>query len=104
MLKIYLKIIFDVNLHFARFFLEPFQLCHLQATTCFVVSSSNALQFLNQVVYPESDLDLYVNFQNALDICKFIQNNMGWAYTFLAYGKENQVFMPVRQDFVAHVI
>jgi len=36
---------------------------HLQATTGMIISGSTALQFFERVLYPDSDLDLYVEYR-----------------------------------------
>ncbi|KLO11401.1 hypothetical protein SCHPADRAFT_831197, partial [Schizopora paradoxa] len=68
-LKDYMKRTFDVNKHLERFFPDPFAFRTLQAATNLIVSGSNALQFMNRCVYPESDLDMYVDVHNAYTAC-----------------------------------
>jgi len=96
-----MKLAFDVNVHFARFFSDPIQFRRLQAATHCVVSGSTALQFFNREVYPDSDLDLYVDFRNALDVCQFILDDVARAYTFLPCGEQDRDFTAVLEDFVA---
>ncbi|KAG2078133.1 hypothetical protein BDR04DRAFT_935918, partial [Suillus decipiens] len=45
----------------SRYFPDPLAFRFLQARTGLVISSSNALQFLDRRFYPESDLDLYAH-------------------------------------------
>lgn len=54
----------------------------LQAATGMLISGSTALQFFDRVIYPDSDLDLYV--ENGHDFCEKIR---GWllevGYTYI---------------------
>jgi len=79
--KDYMKRAFDVNKHFGRFFADPLSFRQLQAATSLVVSGSNALQFMNRCVYPEADLDLYVDVQHAYMVCKWLVDRRQM-YTF----------------------
>lgn len=100
-LKNFINLSFDINAHFARFFSDPIRFRRLQAATHFVVSGSNALQFLNRNIYPESDLDLYVNFQKVLDVCQFILDDSVRAYTFVTHDEKDRDFVTFWEDFIA---
>ncbi|KAG9223952.1 hypothetical protein CCMSSC00406_0004432 [Pleurotus cornucopiae] len=49
----------------------------LQKENGLVVSGSAALQFFTRVTYPESDLDLYVEYARALEIGKWLESEVG---------------------------
>jgi len=53
---------------------------HLQATTGMIISGSTALQFFERVVYPESDLDLYVEHRYMRPIALWLAS-IGYIYT-----------------------
>jgi hypothetical protein len=52
---------------------------HLQATTGMVISGSTALQFFERVLYPESDLDLYVEHRYRRPIALWLAS-IGYRY------------------------
>lgn len=73
---------FDIHRHLKRFFVDPVGFRVLQAQTGAVISGSNALQFLDRDIYPDSDLDIFVNIGNALDVCSWIAQSAGNGYSF----------------------
>lgn len=73
---------FDIHRHLRRFFADPVGFRVLQAQTGAVISGSNALQFFDRDIYPDSDLDIFVNVGNALDVCTWISQNAGHEYSF----------------------
>ncbi|KIM47322.1 hypothetical protein M413DRAFT_440763 [Hebeloma cylindrosporum] len=52
---------------------------HLQATTGMVISGSTALQFFERILYPESDLDLYVEHRYRRPIALWLAS-IGYRY------------------------
>ncbi|KAH8115924.1 hypothetical protein DFH11DRAFT_1246336 [Phellopilus nigrolimitatus] len=84
----YARRTFDINKHLGRFFSDPLKFRALQARTGLVVSGSNALQFMDRTVYPDSDLDLYVSSKNAPLVCKWIVENGGKEYRFVPSGAQ----------------
>lgn len=73
---------FDIHRHLTRFFADPVGFRVLQAQTGAVISGSNALQFFDRDIYPDSDLDIFVNVGNALDVCTWIAQSAGYGYSF----------------------
>lgn len=73
---------FDIHRHLKRFFADPVGFRALQAQTGAVISGSNALQFFDRDIYPDSDLDIFVNVGNALDVCTWIAQGAGYGYSF----------------------
>ncbi|KAF4593082.1 hypothetical protein EYR38_008792 [Pleurotus pulmonarius] len=49
----------------------------LQKENGLVISGSAALQFFTRTTYPESDLDLYVEYARALEIGKWLESEVG---------------------------
>ncbi|KAF4566487.1 hypothetical protein EYR36_011914 [Pleurotus pulmonarius] len=49
----------------------------LQAESGLVISGSAALQFFTRVTYPESDLDLYVEYEHAFEVGKWLEWDVG---------------------------
>lgn len=60
----------------------------LQARTGTLISGSAALQILDQVVYPESDLDIYVDLRHTLEVARWLDIEGG--YSFLPNSGEIQ--------------
>lgn len=82
-----------VNKYLARFFGDSIlSFRSLQARTGMLISGSMALQVLDQTVYPESDLDLYVELFNALEVANWLA---GEGYTFAPNTKQKPFFMDV---------
>ena len=52
---------------------------HLQATTGVIISGSTALQFFERILYPESDLDLYVEHRYRRPIALWLAS-IGYHY------------------------
>lgn len=82
-MKEYTRRAFDIQKHFTRFFTDPITFRCLQARTLAVVSGSNALQFLDRTVYPNSDLDLYVSSRHAAEVCDWIVKSGGKNYKLI---------------------
>ncbi|KAF4563771.1 hypothetical protein EYR36_003013 [Pleurotus pulmonarius] len=49
----------------------------LQKENGLVISGSVALQFFTRVTYPESDLDLYVEYASAFEVGKWLESEVG---------------------------
>lgn len=72
---------FRIDVLLASFF-EPLELVYFrywQARAGVLISGSTALQFFNRTLYPDSDLDLYVEHRYCLGIAKWLQST-GYAY------------------------
>jgi hypothetical protein len=65
--------IFDINRHLSRFFADPRAFRALQARTGTLISGSNALQFLDRIVYEDADLDLYLSRGFELDVGRHLE-------------------------------
>ena len=55
------------------------------ASTGSVISGSNAVQFLDRVYWPDSDLDLYVYREFAREVIEWITQKSGKQYVFKPY-------------------
>ncbi|THH04355.1 hypothetical protein EW145_g5587 [Phellinidium pouzarii] len=64
-------------------YIYPFEFRVLQARTEMVVSGSSALQFMDRMVYPQSDLDLYVAKDHAAQVCGWLPTEDGRGYRFV---------------------
>ncbi|KAL5498711.1 hypothetical protein ACEPAH_2066 [Sanghuangporus vaninii] len=78
----YMDRAFDINKHLKRFFSYPLSFRVLQARTGAIVSGSSALQFMGRMVYPQSDLDIFVAIRNAQEVCDWIVYHGGKGYRF----------------------
>ena len=70
---------FNVNRHLRRFFDDPIAFRNMQARFAILISGSNALQFLDSTFYPESDLDLYVSYDSAQEVGKWLMEHEGYS-------------------------
>lgn len=68
----YIPYAFNVNPFISKYFTNPLSFRSLQRRTATLISGSTALQFFNEVTYPESDLDLYVPLENKEAVCRFV--------------------------------
>ncbi|ESK90684.1 hypothetical protein Moror_4148 [Moniliophthora roreri MCA 2997] len=59
----------------------------LQYTTGFLISGSAALSFFERVIYPESDLDIYVDFRYAIFLTEFL---IGLGFVFQPFQTERK--------------
>jgi hypothetical protein len=59
---------FNINQHVSRFFSQPLDFRSLQARTGLLISGSFALQFFDRTFYPNSDLDLYVDWRYSREV------------------------------------
>ena len=76
----FVKIGFDPNLHFARFFPSAsITFRNMLRLTEALVSGSDVLQLVNGESYPTADLDVYVGLDHGLTLCKFIRST-GYSY------------------------
>ena len=73
---------FDIHKHLKRFFANPLDFRLMQAQTGTIISGSNALQFLDRDVYPDSDIDLFVEPAHASSVCEWITYRAGYDYKF----------------------
>jgi hypothetical protein len=71
---------FDINRHLSRFFADPRAFRALQARTGTLISGSNALQFLDRIVYEDADLDLYLSRGFELDVGRHLERE-GYVFT-----------------------
>ncbi|KAL5514377.1 hypothetical protein ACEPAG_2465 [Sanghuangporus baumii] len=78
----YMDRVFDINKHLKRFFSYPLSFRVMQAQTGAIVSGSSALQFMGRMVYPQSDLDIFVAIRNAQEVCDWIVYHGGKGYRF----------------------
>ena len=89
---------FNINKHLRRFFPDPLSFRSLQARSGAVISGSNALQFLNRSIYPESDMDLYVTVESALSVCTYLMSKQGGSYTLRPRASELPIFETTWED------
>ncbi len=89
----YVKRKLNINRHLQRFFPDPLAFRSVQASTGAVISGSNALQFLNRTIYPDSDLDLYVTAEQSFPLCEFIMSDQGGSYVYKKYPFQPATFL-----------
>jgi len=70
---------FSPNKLLRRFFYDPLGFRSLQARTGTLISGSQALQLLGRCRWPDSDLDIYVWKESALEVCAWIKDE-GYTY------------------------
>ncbi|TFK26737.1 hypothetical protein FA15DRAFT_636806 [Coprinopsis marcescibilis] len=70
---------YNIDKLLLRFFPDPNLFRRLQARTATLISGSSALQFLDRVFYPDSDLDLYTPRRGAREVGKWILSQ-GYSY------------------------
>ena len=68
---------YDINRHFNRFFRDPVAFRRMQMYTGSVVSGSSALQFFDRTLYPDADLDIYADKDQAEIVGKWIMDQAG---------------------------
>lgn len=84
---------YNINRHLSHFFKDPTAFRNIQANCHFLISGSNALQFLDRTLYPESDLDLFAYPKSVKDIGRHLIKVEG--YEFLPGDKQPKVFEQV---------
>ncbi|KJA14209.1 hypothetical protein HYPSUDRAFT_220598 [Hypholoma sublateritium FD-334 SS-4] len=72
--KSYMKRAFDIDKLLARFFspAEILRFRELQCSTGMIISGSIALQFFERVVYPDSDLNLYIEYRFSRQVADWL--------------------------------
>lgn len=73
---------FDINDNLHRFVANPDDFRRMQLSTGCIISGSFALQFMDRTFYPGSDMDLYVDDDNALAVGEWILEFSGRGYRF----------------------
>ncbi|KAI9026223.1 hypothetical protein DFJ74DRAFT_766588 [Hyaloraphidium curvatum] len=71
---------FDPDPAIARFFADPARFRRVLGKARAAVSGSFPLQILGRVMYPGSDMDIYVHASGAVDLCAFMLAEEGYAY------------------------
>ncbi|RXW17415.1 hypothetical protein EST38_g8442 [Candolleomyces aberdarensis] len=71
---------YNVNRHLEHFVREPLALRRLQVKHRFLISGSNALQFLDRTFYPSSDLDIFAFPDNVKEIGYHLINEEGYVF------------------------
>ncbi|KAA1473451.1 hypothetical protein DENSPDRAFT_902680 [Dentipellis sp. KUC8613] len=89
LVKSYLRVAYDINRHLSYFFPDPVAFRSLQARTATLIAGSNALQFFERTVYPDSDLDLYVPKPCVAEVGTFL---LAIGYTFRAAANQEKDF------------
>lgn len=77
--KMYYAEAFNINASLQRFFPDPTSFRSLQAVTGTLIAGSFALQFFDRAFYPESDLDLYVPYEQALKVALWLMH-VGYSF------------------------
>jgi len=80
--------VFSPNRLLEQFFPDPFEFRSLQCRTGTLVSGSQALQLLSRCRWPNSDLDLYVWQESALEVCAWLEGQ-GYEYKPLYFQSED---------------
>src|SRR6267154_5799936 len=65
---------YNINRHLSRYFSDPLAFRSIQARTGLVISGSNALQFLDRTLYPESDIDLYAHPGHVYELLGWLES------------------------------
>lgn len=84
------RLAYNINRHLTHFVQEPIALRHLQRKTGFLISGSNALQFLDRTFYSSSDLDLFAYPESAKAIGAHLIEKEG--YVFKPSAKQPKMF------------
>ncbi|KAH6916768.1 hypothetical protein BKA70DRAFT_1417555 [Coprinopsis sp. MPI-PUGE-AT-0042] len=71
---------YNINRHLSSFFRDPIALRKLQAKSGFLISGSNALQFLDRTYYPGSDLDLFAYPEHVNEIGEYLVKSEGYKF------------------------
>ncbi|KAI0649612.1 hypothetical protein C8Q79DRAFT_997722 [Trametes meyenii] len=87
----YIQVAYDINATLARFFTESntSSFRTLQARMGTLISGSCALQFFDRVVYPDSDLDIYVYPQHRREVGNWI---LGTRFAFAPSRSQDLAF------------
>ena len=88
---------FNVNKHLRRFISDPIGFRSLQARTGTLISGSNALQFMDRVFYPTSDLDIYTHPGHTKEVFMWLIEREG--YTFLPSEQQLEQLPEGAHDF-----
>lgn len=77
----YMKRAFNIDTLLARFFSPPeiLRFRELQCSTGMLISGSTALQFFERVIYPDSDLNLYIEYRFSRQVADWLVN-IGYTY------------------------
>ena len=71
---------YNINRHLKRFLSDPIAFRRLQARSRFLISGSNALQFLDRTFYPESDLDVFAFPESVRELGMHLIKNEGYVF------------------------
>jgi hypothetical protein len=71
---------YNINRHLEHFVREPHAFRRLQVKHKFLISGSNALQFLDRTFYPSSDLDIFAFPDNVKEIGYHLINEEGYVF------------------------
>jgi hypothetical protein len=87
---------FSINRHLSNFLSKPLLFRSLQARTGTLIAGSNALQFLERIVYNEADMDLYVHPGHAREVMDYVIEIEG--YEFKPHSKQPQDYRKIIVD------
>jgi hypothetical protein len=71
---------YNINRHLEHFVSDPLALRKLQVTYKFLISGSNALQFLDRTFYYGSDLDIFVYPENVKELGSHLIDHEGYIF------------------------
>jgi hypothetical protein len=89
--SVYFRRNFNINRRLGRFFNHPTQFRSLQARTGTLISGSFALQFFDRSLYPDSDLDVYVDYRYSREVGFWLVEAEGYEFR-PAKGKKHATF------------
>ena len=82
---------YDINTHLRCFVTNPDLFRTMQELYWFIVSGSFTLHFMDRTIYPESNMDLYVNEKKAITLAKWIMQEGGRGYMFAPQGDQPEI-------------
>lgn len=94
--KDYSRRAFNINRHLSGFLSKPLLFRSLQARTGTLIAGSNALQFLDRIVYDEADMDMYVHPGHAREVMDYIVESEG--YEFKPHSKQPEDYRIIVAD------
>jgi hypothetical protein len=92
----YMRRAFDIEKHLSQYFASPSGFRSLQARTGTLISGSSALQFMDRTVYPNSDLDIYVDRRYAREVGHWLMSD---GYSFTQKRERRQSFDVAFEEF-----
>ncbi|KAG2023156.1 hypothetical protein CC2G_000842 [Coprinopsis cinerea AmutBmut pab1-1] len=71
---------YNINRHLSHFFKDPKAFRQLQAKEHFLISGSNALQFMDRSFYPKSDMDIFAYPESVKELGLYLVKSEGYQF------------------------